>query len=82
LQVKAVSNWEVQQPQLLRLENSTTPVPDTRGFLPDGYWEVVKLERKMDGSNWWSPSLKEKWADGVRKSLTKHLAVNFDVINA
>jgi hypothetical protein len=79
LQVKAVSKWEVQQPQLLFSRNTTAPAPVQYGFLPDGYWEVVKLERNMNGSNWKSPSFQARWAHGIRKSITEHLAVNFEV---
>jgi hypothetical protein len=79
LQVKAVCSWEVQPPPLLRF-NTTSQAINANGFLPDGQWEVVQLLRKLDGSDWWSPSLKARWAEGVRKSLSKHLVRNLVVI--
>jgi hypothetical protein len=75
LQVKEVCKWEVQAPQLLYNEPSS---PDSKA-LPDGYWQVVKLHRKIDGSNWLSPSLKTRWADGIRRNLTLEHAQNFEV---
>ncbi|WIA35946.1 hypothetical protein OEZ86_004325 [Tetradesmus obliquus] len=74
--VKSSCSWQVQKPPLHFLNTSASGTV-VQAATPDGQWEVLKLERRSDGSNWWSPSLKAPWAHNVRQSIVAQLAENF-----
>eukprot|EP00882_Tetradesmus_deserticola_P005634 GHRQ01005930.1.p1 GENE.GHRQ01005930.1~~GHRQ01005930.1.p1 ORF type:complete len:686 (+),score=207.85 GHRQ01005930.1:51-2108(+) len=85
LKVKSVCKWQVQPPRLRLKETASTnsSARDVSGTDADsasgGGWEVLKLERSIDGSKWISPSLQAGWAQSVRDSLLNKLSHNFHV---